>query len=91
MNLANIFAGFEIPELVKQLIKEGRLSKGFAKMMAFNEEYKLTNEQISSYWAIKPAREESESREEYKNRLNFQKQLTKHRAYIFDYSIYDRN
>ncbi len=90
MNLANVFAGFEIPELAKQLIKEGKISRGFAKMMSFNDEFKLTNEQISSFWAMKPAREENESREEYKNRLNFQKQLLKYRAYIFNYSVYDK-
>lgn len=91
MNLANIYAGYELPEIVNEIVKKGLISYRKAKMLAFRDEFKINNTQISEYMALKPARSENESREDYKNRMVFSKQLLKFRPYIFDYSQYNKN
>lgn len=88
MNLANIYSGYQLPELVKQLVKLGNISFRKAKMLSFAEEFKLTNDHIDEYMHQKPARSENEMREDYKNRMVFSKQLLKFRPYIYDYTPY---
>ena len=91
--LHNQYAGFELPEEVQQLYKVGHQpfgAKNKAKMLFFANEVKLNNDMIDYYSGIKPARRETESLEDYRNRTKFQKALFKYRAYIYDYSVYDK-
>lgn len=62
------------------------LNKNFAKMITFCTENKINNDIIDQVMAIKPARLEEESRDDYKNRQRFQKYLLKYRSYIYDYN-----
>lgn len=91
MNLANIYAGYELPEIVQELVRLGRISFRKAKMLSFKDEVKLTNAQISEYMSLKPSRSENESREDYKNRMVFSKQLLKFRPYIYDFNKMDKS
>lgn len=91
--LHNQYAGFELPAEIQQMYKAGYQpfgSKNKAKMLFFANEVKLNNEMISYYAGIKPQRREDEPMEDYKNRQKFQKALHKYRAYIFDYSVYEK-
>ena len=91
--LHNQYAGFELPEEIKQMYKTGYQpfgSKNMAKMMFFANEVKLNNDVINYYAGIGPSRRENESFEDYKNRQKFQKALFKYRAHIYDYSVYEK-
>lgn len=91
--LHNQYAGFELPEEVKTMYKAGYQPfgpKNRAKMLFFANEVKLNNDMIDYYMGIKPPRRESETYEDYKNRSKFQNALLKYRAYIYDYSVYEK-
>ena len=91
--LHNQYAGFELPEEVKMMYKQGYQPfgpKNRAKMMFFANEVKLNNDMIDYYSGIKSQRRENEPYEDYKNRLKFQKALGKYRPYIYDYSVYEK-
>ena len=90
--LHNKYAGFEIPDEIKQMEKIAKTpvigSKGMTKMVLFADQEKIDNSIIDHYMKIPPQRQEGETQEEYKNRTRFQKALVKYRSYIYDYSVY---
>ena len=92
--LHNQFAGFELPEEIKQRYRIGQQpfgSKNMAKLFLFFQENKIenANEIYDFYINIKPQRQEGEIHEEYKNRTSFQKILGKYKQYFYDYSVYE--
>ena len=94
--LHNQFAGFELPEEIKQRYRIGQQpfgSKNMAKLFLFFQENKIenANEIYDFYINIKPQRQEGEIYEEYKNRTSFQKILGKYKQYFYDYSFYENN
>ena len=91
--LHNQFAGFELPEEIKLMYKNGYQPygpKNMAKLAFFLQEFKVENfnEVYDYYIQIKPQRQEKESNEELKNRSKFQKLLAKNKQYFYDYSVY---
>jgi hypothetical protein len=84
-NLANEYAEYKPIAQIMDFVAMG-LNKNFAKMVSFCEEHKINNDIIDQVMAIKPARLEEESRDDYKNRQRFQKYLLKYRSYIYDYN-----
>lgn len=61
-------------------------SKGLTKMICFAAETEIKNIDIDYWMAIRPARIEGETYEDYKIRLKFQKALLKYRSTIYKYS-----
>lgn len=78
MNLANIYAGHTQD-------REGNTFTRMGKMLSFAMDNQINNQIIDEFMAIKPARQEHETREDYKNRLKFQKDLIKYRSLIYRY------
>lgn len=92
--LHNQFAGFDLPDEMKQMYRMGYQPfgpKNVAKLALFLQENKIENfnELYDYYSAIKPVRQEGETPEDYKNRVNFQKTLTKNKQYFYNYSVYE--
>lgn len=91
--LAQQFTDFKLPNEVKQAWKAGIPligSLGFTKMMMFANEVQLTNNDIDYFVSCPPRRMEDESYEDMKMRTQFTKKLTKYRAHLYDYSIYEK-
>jgi hypothetical protein len=65
-------------------------SKRRTKIIDFCRMTKVTNPIIDGYMKIPPKRLEHETREDYKNRLTFQKDLLRFRSAIYDYSVYNQ-
>jgi len=94
--LHNQFAGFDLPEEMKQMYRMGYQPfgpKNVAKLALFLQENKIENfnEVYDYYSALKPQRQEGESTEEFKNRSAFQKALGKNKQYFYNYSVYETN
>lgn len=96
--LANQFAGYELPKELKQIFDSGIAkqlglgSRSFMKLSSFIKEQSIhdkMNDVINFYVRIKPARQENESYPEYKNRQKFQQILHKNRKYLYDYSVFN--
>ena len=92
--LHNQFAGFDLPEEMKQMYRMGHQPfgpKNIAKLAIFLQENKIENfnEIYDYYSSIKPQRQEGESDAEFKNRSNFQKILSKNKQYFYNYSVYE--
>ena len=62
----------------------------FTKMMMFANEVKLNNDDIDYFMAQRPMRGEDETYEDFKSRSKFAKALLKYRAYLYDYSVYEK-
>jgi len=91
--LAQKWAEFEIPKDIKAAYKAGVQlvgSLGFTKMMMFANENQITNDDIDYYMNIKPQRQEDETIEQMKSRGKFSQALYKYRAYLYDYSVYEK-
>jgi len=91
--LAQQFAEFKIPAEVKSAYRAGVQligSLGFTKMMMFANEVQLTNDDIDYFVSTPPHRMEDESYEDMKTRTQFTKKLNKYRAYLYDYSVYEK-
>ena len=82
--LAQKFADYKLPN-------EYRVRNHFVTMMVFAHENQLNNDAIDYYMACPPRRMEDESYEEMKVRTRFAQKLTKYRAYLYDYSVYENN
>ena len=92
--LHNQFAGFELPEEMKQMYKAGFQPfgpKNIAKLALFLQESKVDsfNEVYDYYSSLKPQRLEGESDAELKNRSNFTKTIQKYKSYFYNYSVYE--
>ena len=81
--LAEKFAEFKAPEV-------NGMSKGFVKAMTFAQTVKLTNNDIDYYMAMRPARQEDETPEQFKQRSKLAKALYKYRAQLYEYSVYEK-
>jgi len=91
--LAQKFAAFEIPADIRSAHKAGMQlvgSLGFTKMMMFANENQITNDDIDYYMDRAPRRMEDESKEGMKMRGKFSNALYKYRAYLYDYSVYEK-
>jgi len=91
--LAQKFAAFEIPADIRSAHKAGMQlvgSLGFTKMMMFANENQITNDDIDYYMDRAPRRMEDESKEDMKMRGKFSNALYKYRAYLYDYSVYEK-
>ena len=91
--LAKQFAEFNLPEDVKNAYKAGVPLVGslnFTKMMMFANQVQLTNEDMDYFASMPPKRMEDESYEDMKMRTRFTQKLHKYRAYLYDYSIYEK-
>jgi len=88
--LAKQFSEFKLPEEIKMAVMQVRGSFNFAKAMVFADQVKLTNDDIDYFMAMKPQRQEDESREDMKFRGKFSKILLKYRSYLYDYSVYNK-
>jgi hypothetical protein len=89
--LAQKYAEFEIPAEIKQMYRAGRQligSLSFTKMMLFANEVQLTNDNIDYYMNRPSYRMEDESYEDMKLRTRFANALLKHRANLYDYSVF---
>lgn len=90
--LHNQFAGFELPEEMKQMYRVGYQPFGpkhIAKLALFIQDNKVDfNEVYDYYSSLKPQRLEGESDAELKNRSNFTKTLQKNKQYFYNYSVY---
>jgi hypothetical protein len=82
--LAQKFADYKLPN-------EYRVRNHFVKMMVFAHENQLNNDAIDYYMACPPRRMEDESYEAMQVRTRFAQKLTKYRAYLYDYSVYENN
>jgi len=56
----------------------------------FANEVQLTNDDIDYFVSTPPHRMEDESYEDMKTRTQFTKKLNKYRAYLYDYSVYNK-
>jgi hypothetical protein len=91
--LAQKFADFKLPDEVIDAFKKGIPLVGslnFTKMMLFANEVKLTNDDIDYYMDRKPRRDEDESYENMKLRTKLANALYKYRAYLYDYSVFEK-
>ena len=91
--LAQKWAEFEIPKDIKSAYKAGVPligSLGFTKMMMFANENQITNDDIDYYMSVRPQRQEDETVEQMKLRGKFSQALYKYRAYLYDYSVYEK-
>ena len=91
--LAEKFAGYQIPAEIKSAYKSGAQLIGslkFTKMMLFANEVQLTNDNIDYFMDMKPQRNEDESYEDMKIRGQFSKALLKYRPHLYDYSVYQK-
>jgi hypothetical protein len=91
--LAQKFAEFDLPADVKSAYKAGMPligSLAFTKMMMFANENQITNSDIDYYMAQRPMRQEDETYEAFKSRSKFAKALYKYRAYLYDYSVFEK-
>ena len=86
IELAQKFADFQIPTEFRR----GFGSRNFIKMMMFANDNQLTNDNIDYYMACPPYRMEDETKEQLKTRSVFSKQLLKYRAYLYDYSVFNK-
>jgi hypothetical protein len=92
--LHNQFAGFDLPEEMKQMYRLGHQPfgpKNIAKLAIFLQENKIENfnEVYDYYVSLKPQRLENESDAEFKNRSSFTKALQKNKQYFYNYSVYE--
>lgn len=89
--LANDFVQFEIPEGLKEMFKKvGKTpfgSLGFTKIVFFQHERKFGNEVFALMSSLSPARYETESYEDYRNRRVFTQQLNKYRPFMYGYPV----
>lgn len=91
--LAKQFAEFDLPKDVKSAYKAGIPligSLGFTKMMMFANEVQLTNNDIDYFVSMPPHKMEDESYDDMKSRTRFTNKLNKYRAYLYDYSVYNK-
>ena len=91
--LAKKFAEFDLPAEVKSAYKAGMPligSLAFTKMMMFANENNINNNDIDYFMALRPMRGEDETFEDFKSRSKFAKALLKYRAYLYDYSVYEK-
>ena len=91
--LAQKFAEYELPAEMKSAYKAGMQlfgSLAFTRMMMFANEVKLTNADIDYYMAQRPMRNEDETYEQFKQRSKLAKALLKYRAYLYDYSVFEK-
>ena len=91
--LAKKFAEFDLPADVKSAYKAGMPligSLAFTKMMMFVNENNINNNDIDYFMALRPMRGEDETFEDFKSRSKFAKALLKYRAYLYDYSVYEK-
>ena len=91
--LAKKFAEFDMPADVKSAYKAGMPligSLAFTKMMMFANENNINNNDIDYFMALRPMRGEDETFEDFKSRSKFAKALLKYRAYLYDYSVYEK-
>jgi hypothetical protein len=91
--LARDFTEFKIPDEVMQAQSMGMKfigSLGFTKMIMFAKDNNLNNDQIDYFMAMPPRRLEDENKDDFKVRGRFQKQLYKYRAYLYDYSVFNK-
>jgi len=89
--LYNIYANYQIPDDIKQLMANGVNlfgSLNFTKMMLFLQDNPITHKQMSDILAIRPERQPDELYKDYKNRLKLQNHLFKYKPYIFNYELY---
>ena len=91
--LAQKYAEFDVPAELKSAHKAGMQLVGslaFTKMMLFANEVKLTNDDIDYYMAQRPMRSEDETPEGFRQRSKLAKALLKYRAYLYDYSVFEK-
>ena len=87
-NLANEFANFQLSEELKNMYcRILNMPVQFARMITFVNEAKINNESIDYWMAFKPARQEDESFDDYKNRRTFQNKLLKYRKHLYNYEL----
>ena len=91
--LAQKYAAFDVPVELKHAHRAGVQLVGslaFTKMMLFANENQITNDDIDYYMNIKPQRQEDETAEQMKMRGKLANALYKYRAYLYDYSVYEK-
>lgn len=89
--LAKQFIEFTVPDDIKTMWKQRIISSlGFAKMMLFADNVKLTNDDIDYFMAMSPARGEDENYDDYKERMKLSKALLRYRQYLYDYSVFEK-
>jgi hypothetical protein len=82
--LAKKFADYQLPA-------EYKVRNHFVKMMVFAHENQINNDAIDYYMAYPSRRMEDESYNDMKLRTRFAQKLSKYRAYLYDYSVYENN
>jgi hypothetical protein len=91
--LAQKYAEFEIPKEIKSAYKAGVQlagSLGFTKIMMFANENQITNDDIDWFTNRPPRTMEGESYEDMKMRTKLANAFYKYRAYLYDYSVYEK-
>lgn len=89
--LAQQFSDFKLPDDIKQAQRAGMIgSLGFTKMIVFANQVQLTNDDIDYFVSCSPRKMEDETYEDMKLRGKFTKKLTKYRAHLYDYSVYEK-
>jgi hypothetical protein len=87
-DLVELFAEFELPKSIKEMIKAGVNPIGslsLTKLFYFAAKVGLENNDYNKIMAIKPLRQEDETYEYYKKRQKLQKYLGKFKPYFYNY------
>ena len=90
--LAQKFENFKIPIYLKESFKKGLINTplNFMKVVLFNTENGVGNEEIDYFLGTPPQRQEGETKDEMKARNKFTKALLKYLPNIYDYSFYPK-
>ena len=91
--LAEQFTNYKLKDEIMSAYRAGVQLVGslkFTKMMMFANENQITNDDIDYYMAHRPMRMEDETPEQFKQRSKFSNALYKYRAYLYDYSVYNK-
>lgn len=85
-DLGRLYKSFQLSEDDKALfIDFMRLPKNKAKMYSYASKNKINNDDVDFWMSVTPERKESESYDDYKSRMLFQKHLLKYRAQIYNF------
>lgn len=86
--LAQKFVNFKLPKYLIEGYQKGYVTTplNYMKMVLFNTEHGVTNDEIDYYLGVPPQRQEDETRDEMRARGKYNKALLKYLPFIYDYS-----
>jgi 2-methylcitrate dehydratase PrpD len=88
--LAQKFVDFKLPKHLLEGYKRGYVTVplNYMKIVLFNTENGVSNDEIDYYLGIPPQRQEDETKEEMRARGKYNKSLLKYLPFLYDYSVY---